>query len=153
MSDDLRTRLAHALASTPAVCIAGRIEVSRHGEGPDGHSYHGGCALCRGEIETLLDAIMPIAEQARDISNTGQCRRCGRHVDQSLIPPHWNRQAGPHRMECRWYVGPVEHAPLTGPGASWQVCICGADLDEHGQECPNAAETWRGTVPPREEVR
>lgn len=70
MSDDLRARLAAVLSDTPASFLPAGAEspcgVHALGEGLPGHDYHGGCALCRGEIDTLVDAIMSVVRPSRE---------------------------------------------------------------------------------------
>lgn len=68
MPNDLRARLAAILAKTPAKFLAdaGQSEMlmTFHGNGHGGHDYDGACALCRGEVDTLLDAIMAALKPA-----------------------------------------------------------------------------------------
>jgi hypothetical protein len=85
MSDDLRARLADALANTPAAFMPADLPspFGGHslGEGQAGHDYHGGCALCRGEINTLVEAVMtalaPEPETEADLGEQMRHRELG----------------------------------------------------------------------------
>jgi len=158
MSDDLRMRLEYVLANTAAAFLADTMEMSLtpHGEGRERHSYDGTCALCRGEIGTLLDAIMPVVDEKLWRANWtrhGKCRFCD-----ALILEDWARSRGrqvqPHRMHCQFYIGPVEHRDVHGRQAvtHWSTeCSCGRSRNaEQNKTCPNAGEAWRGSLPERE---
>lgn len=158
MSDDLRTRLEDVLATTTAGFVPKGFERlnARHGEGEGGHIYDGACALCRGEIGSLLDAIMPVVEEKLWRANWtrhGKCRFCD-----ALILEDWvcsrGRQVQPHRMHCRFYIGPVEHRDVHGRQAAthWSTeCSCGRSRNaEREVTCPNTGEVWRGPMPGRE---
>lgn len=152
MSSDLRARIAAALANTASSSLRDQMSepFTRHG---DGHSYDGSCALCRGEVETLTDAVMAIVEKSLwNAANTdyGKCNSCN-----ALVLEGWARRGHPvqpHKMTCRWYVGPLEHRRLRSfYNTFWQKteyeCTCGGTWREDGDGCPNAAETWRGPKP------
>jgi hypothetical protein len=70
MPDGLRARIAVALTTTPArfLADAGHAYPTRHGEGRGGHDYDGGCALCRREVDTLLDAVMAVLEMRHEVT-------------------------------------------------------------------------------------
>lgn len=134
MADDLRTRLTEVLAATPTALLAGAGysgPVTFHGEERGGHRYDGSCALCCGEIATLLDAIMPVVENAIRAATVYDC--CGQLL------------YGPHTMACPRYVGPVDHWRVRGPDGDVS-CTCGWPWPASGEECDNA-ETWRGPLP------
>lgn len=136
MADDLRARLAAILAKTPAQFLldAGKPEVlmTFHGEGRGGHQRDGACALCRGEIDTLLDAIMPVVGEAIRHATVYDC--CGQLL------------YGPHTMACREYAGLIEHWRVLGSNGE-MTCTCGWPWPAFGEECHNAAEAWRGPEP------
>lgn len=63
MTDDLRARLTAALNAAPASFVRDDPEdaashFEREHRRHDRHKYYGGCALCRGEAETLADAAI-----------------------------------------------------------------------------------------------
>lgn len=71
MPDDLRARIAEALLTTPAGFVQAepdgveqhaRREWHRH----DRHRYHATCALCRGEEDTLTEAVMKVVQPELD---------------------------------------------------------------------------------------
>lgn len=133
MNDELRARLADVLANATAGFVPEGFERinRRHGDGPDGHSYDGACALCRGEIGTLLDALMPVIEAWHN-----KCHYCQAH------------DGDPHPMTCPRYVGAVEHGEPTvrvlDNGVTQHRCTCGWFWhDEEGETCPNSSEKWR----------
>ena len=143
MADDLRARLAEALANTPAKFLAeaGHNDalMTFHGKGRGGHDYDGACALCRGEIDTLLDAIMPVLNGVLKNLVSICCHQA---------------YGGPHTMACREYSGPIDHwrvysvpdvADLTARGLA--ECTCGVRYPVAGGVCPNAAETRCGSKP------
>lgn len=136
MSDDLRSRILAA--------VEDGIRRQPHG-------------VLRGDDETrirsradgITTAVMPVVEGALwRVENTsyGKCRWC--YV---LVVESWAKACGkevrPHRMTCRFYVGPVEHR--AGGGAQslthWSTsCSCGRSYDAGRGGCENAAEAWRG---------
>ena len=71
MPDDLRSRIAEALNACPAQFIQ-----DDPGEGNwfedqpyrrhDQHRYDGGCAMCRGETDTLADAMLAVVQPELD---------------------------------------------------------------------------------------
>lgn len=138
--DYLRARIATALATTSAADFAGSgLPMSQHGSG---HTYHGGCALCRGEIDTLVDAVMAVFEAVLNA-----CRWCKRPAGDA------------HPPACPHYVGPVQHetTDVTTVGGGADVrnrCSCGTFWYRSATEqCPSVAEVWRGSMPWREDVR
>jgi hypothetical protein len=71
MPDDLRARIAEALNTTPAQFIQDAPDgedwfkdrpYRRH----DQHRYDGGCAMCRGETDTLADAVLAVVQSEVD---------------------------------------------------------------------------------------
>ena len=102
MSNDLRDRLAAALSSAPTKLIHDNPEAlafhraglgdevlsSRH----DRHNYCATCALCRGETETLVDAVLAVVQPAMDrlakyesaINWQASCLACSRVLDSSV---------------------------------------------------------------------
>lgn len=101
----------------------------------------------RGELAEAKRAI----EDARNYTQRGRCRYCGRRRDE-------------HQMRCRLYVGPLKHHWQTiRPNETFSgtdyYCICGGwfrkgGLAGHGDGaenaepvCPNVDQDWRG---PRE---
>lgn len=69
MADDLRARIVEALSNTPTAVVSMRgrdLPFSRH----EGHNYDATCALCRGEVETLADAVMALIEPEPRIAAT-----------------------------------------------------------------------------------
>lgn len=163
VSDDLRARIAEANSKTRSQIEAALLNatasdaashfdapLSRHG---DGHNYDGTCALCRGDVGALLDAIMPIVEEKlwrANWTSHGKCTFC-----QALVLEDWarsrRRQVEAHRMKCQFYIGPVEHhRTASHVNTMWWTtiidCSCGRTYGD-GEECPNAAETWRGPAP------
>ncbi len=155
MTEDLRTRLADILANTTAGFVPKDFErpFGGHGDGVNGHGYDGACALCRGEIETLLDAMMPVIEErlwcARNIWQ-GRCRWCSVRVEAA-----WNidQRPRPHRMNCRYYVGSVEHHRSIALNGDNRGCACGTWWSEDDAVCPNFAELWRGPIPARRDLQ
>lgn len=146
MADDLRARIENALTNTAAAFLRSEQDApfTRHGVG---HNYDGSCALCRGEVDTLLDAVMVIVEDRLDRVHNfhmGRCRWCGQ-----LTEAAWRTSKKPraHGRGCRLYVGPVEHRVVDVRdmviGQS-NVCACGTWWRNEEGGCPNAAETWRG---------
>jgi hypothetical protein len=74
VADDLRARIAEALLTTPAGFMQAepdgveqhaRREWHRH----DRHRYHATCALCRGEEDTLTDAVMKVVQAELDLAD------------------------------------------------------------------------------------
>lgn len=81
MPDDLRARITEALNTTPAgfvqaspdaVAFHYEHEWNRH----DKHQYMGSCALCRGEADTLTDALMAVVVAELDTERLDRCPRC-----------------------------------------------------------------------------
>lgn len=161
MSDDLRARIAEANSKTRSQIEAALLNatasdaashfdapLSRHG---DGHNYDGTCALCRGDVGALLDAIMPIVEEKlwrANWTSHGKCTFCN-----ALVLEDWARSRGrevqPHRMNCHFYIGPVEHYVTGGSQAltHWSTnCSCGRSYNAETGGCPNAEEDWRGAL-------
>lgn len=137
MADDLRARLESAL---------------------EPYCWHEFAST--GEVVTVvqaadaLDAILPVVEKSLwNAANTnyGKCNSCNALVLEGWARP--NRPVQPHRMTCRWYIGPVEHRLLrTTYNSFWNVndyeCTCGRSWREGDEAgCPNTAETWRGPKP------
>lgn len=85
-SDDLRARITEALNTTPTKLLAGHPESlafhadqltwdmisARH----DRHTYMATCALCRGEADTLADAVMAVVAPEPDGEHPDRCPRC-----------------------------------------------------------------------------
>lgn len=74
MAEDLRTRIAEVLNTTPAGFVQAepdgvenhaRHEWHRH----DRHRYNATCALCRGEEDTLTDAVLAELEKAQALAD------------------------------------------------------------------------------------
>lgn len=68
MSDDLRAWILKALVKAPAASIRGDAEnVAKHLAEPwdhhGQHEYYVHCALCRGEADTLADAVMAVFDE------------------------------------------------------------------------------------------
>lgn len=68
MTDDLRARILDALNDAPASFIRDDPESAElHQKRPwrrhDQHRYDGSCALCRGEADTLADAVMAVLDR------------------------------------------------------------------------------------------
>jgi len=67
---DLRDRLAKALRTTPSVLMDTPEERARHAANPRNHHvshhYYWGCAMCRGEADTLADAVLGIVQPELD---------------------------------------------------------------------------------------
>lgn len=69
VTDDLRARILEALNTAPAAEIRDDAgDAARHASKPwrrhDQHHYDGCCALCRGEADTLADAVMAVLDEA-----------------------------------------------------------------------------------------
>lgn len=56
MADNLRARILEALNTAPIARVRDDATIER--EPHDKHRYYAYCALCRGEAETLTDAVM-----------------------------------------------------------------------------------------------
>jgi hypothetical protein len=71
MADSLRARIAEVLNTEPARFVRENPDsVAFHYEQPwcrhDKHSYMATCALCRGETDTLTDAVMAVVQEELD---------------------------------------------------------------------------------------
>lgn len=117
---------------------------------PHTHNGH----LVDAELGDVVEAVMPIIEEIQFRSmhwQGGKCRWC-RVIVSEVLAKGLGKKLQPHRMTCRFYVGPVEHIK-TGGGhqmlTHWAThCTCGESWDaERYDECPNSAETWRGPRP------
>ena len=69
LTADLRARILEALNTAPASFVRDDPEsAAAHASRPwrrhDRHHYDGGCALCRGEADTLTDAVMAVVQLA-----------------------------------------------------------------------------------------
>jgi hypothetical protein len=69
--DDLRSRIAEALNACPAQFIqdapdGGDWFKDRPYRRHDQHRYDGGCAMCRGETDTLINAVLAVVQTERD---------------------------------------------------------------------------------------
>lgn len=69
--DDLRTRIAEVLNATPAQFIQddpdeGEWFKDRPYRRHDQHRYDGGCAMCRGETDTLVQAVLAVVQPELD---------------------------------------------------------------------------------------
>lgn len=66
----LRDRLAAVLRTTPSVLMDTPEERARHAETPRNHHvthhYYWGCAMCRGEVDTLADAVLAVVQPELD---------------------------------------------------------------------------------------
>lgn len=65
----LRARILEALVTAPAGFVRDDSEsAGAHASRPwrrhDQHHYYGGCALCRGEADTLVGAVMAVLDEA-----------------------------------------------------------------------------------------
>jgi hypothetical protein len=135
MSDALRARIEAAL---------------------DSYTHNG--HLVDAELGDVLDAVMAVVEKSLwNAANTnyGKCSSCNALVLEGWARP--NRPVQPHKMTCRWYVGPLEHRRLRSSyNTFWQKteyeCTCGGTWREGGDGCPNVAETWRGASPEQQDV-
>jgi hypothetical protein len=67
---DLREQLAEALRTAPSVLMDTPEERDRHAANPRNHHishhYHWGCAVCRGEVDTLADAVLAVVQERLD---------------------------------------------------------------------------------------
>lgn len=67
---DLREQLAEALRTTPSMLMDTPEERDRHAATPRnhhiGHHYYWGCAVCRGEVDTLADAALAVVQPLLD---------------------------------------------------------------------------------------
>lgn len=65
-AQDLRDRLADVLRTTPSVLMDTPEDRARHADNPRNHHiehhYYWGCAMCRGEVDTLADAALGIIQ-------------------------------------------------------------------------------------------
>lgn len=138
MPDNLRTRIEAAIR---------RNSLATDLENDDGE-------LIVVPVGNVVDAVVEVVEKSLwNAANTnyGKCNSCNALVLEGWARP--NRPVQPHKMTCRWYVGPVEHRLLrTTYNSFWNVddyeCTCGRtwrEGDETG--CPNTAETRRGPKP------
>ena len=69
--DDLRSRITEALNTTPAQFIQddpdeGEWFKDRPYRRHDQHRYDGGCAMCRGETDTLVQAVLAVVQPELD---------------------------------------------------------------------------------------
>lgn len=120
-------------------------------------------------VDAVWDELIAPLYDARAMSvgwSRGACRRC--RVPHS---GYWGRLPGMgrpdvpwpgHRMFCPKYAGPLEHKVVRSHDALFGLmleCACGAswyqyDADGNRQEeCPKAAESWRGPAPVEEAQR
>jgi hypothetical protein len=89
MPDDLRARIAEALNTTPAQFIQddpdeGGWFKDRPYRRHDQHRYDGGCAMCRGETDTLVQAVIAVVqpELERLVAERDQAHRdCQSYAD------------------------------------------------------------------------
>jgi hypothetical protein len=89
MPDDLRARIAEALNTTPAQFIQdapdeGGWFKDRPYRRHDQHRYDGGCAMCRGETDTLVQAVIAVVqpELERLVAERDQTHRdCQSYAD------------------------------------------------------------------------
>jgi hypothetical protein len=70
-TDDLRARIAEALNACPAQFIqdtpdGGGWFKDRPYRRHDQHRYDGGCAMCRGETDTLISAVLAVVQPELD---------------------------------------------------------------------------------------
>lgn len=93
----------------------------------------------------------------------GRCT-CGA-VHPAWRLPNYTGKSTPHRMNCRHYVGPLEHRRVTAvnesysfSGSAMSTCSCGKRYpywaDEEAREaavCPDILFVWRGPRPEPQE--
>jgi hypothetical protein len=67
---DLRKQIAEALRTAPSVLMDTPEERDRHASNPRNHHishhYYWGCAVCRGEVDTLADAALAVVQAETD---------------------------------------------------------------------------------------
>lgn len=101
MTDDLRALIREALNTTPAGFVQQNPEALEfHRTEPwfrhDRHQYMGSCALCRGETDPLVDAVMAVLDAAgvspeavaRLTAERDEAREGAHQLDQSR-PTNW----------------------------------------------------------------
>lgn len=70
----LRDQLAEALRVTPSVLMDTSEDRARHASNPRNHHtgehYYWGCAMCRGEVDTLVDAQAAVVQPLLDAKDT-----------------------------------------------------------------------------------
>lgn len=99
-----------------------RLEVAL---APYTHNGH----LVDAELGDVVEAVVPVLDAAVRDALVYDC--CG------------TLRYGPHTMACHRYVGPIDHWKNLGVGGAVS-CTCGWPWPAFGEECHNAAETWRG---------
>jgi hypothetical protein len=77
--DDLRTRIAEVLNATPAQFIQddpdeGEWFKDRPYRRHDQHRYDGGCAMCRGETDTLINAVFAVVQPELDRRDAAEAK-------------------------------------------------------------------------------
>jgi len=137
MPDDLRARIEDAIR---------RNSLATDLEDDDGE-------LIILPVDNVVAAVMEVVEEIRFRSmhwQDGKCRWC-RVIVSEVLAKGLGKQLQPHRMTCRFYVGPVEHHKTGGHQmlTHWAThCTCGNSWDaEQSDECPNSAEVWRAPTP------
>jgi hypothetical protein len=72
----LREQIAEALRTAPSVLMDTPEERDRHTSNPRnhhiGHHYYWGCAMCRGEVDTLADAVLAVVQAETDQLRTAR---------------------------------------------------------------------------------
>jgi hypothetical protein len=134
MPDGLRARIEAAIEP-----IASWVEV-------DYASVTTGASL----TADLVDAVMLVVDEAlhrASHTDRGRCSYCRVIVSEVLLYGDPKPPLPPHKMSCRFYVGPVEHRVVGGAPSltHWATrCSCGRSYDVEDGGCPNAEEDWRG---------
>lgn len=134
---DLRTRIEAAVWPT-------------FRPGPDCEQHPDEAALVERVMAVVNETLHRVEHE-----NNGKCRWC-----YQLVNTAWAKALGketrPHRMTCRFYVGPVEHRRIRASEswmgfATWIECACGTSWNQKERDdCPNSAEAWRGPQPAEE---
>lgn len=143
---------------------------SAHAQHSANRGYHRHCPICNGQLMRVLEAAAPLFEEGTEArvwraENTvrGHCRWCSIPVD-----PRIHGYGMPHRLNCKLYVGPLEHRwQRTGFNGTFggidYWCVCGGwfrkgGMAGHGDGspdaepvCPHAGEDWRGSRPDQED--
>jgi hypothetical protein len=101
---DLRDRLAEALRTTPSVLMDTPEERARHAANPRNHHvshhYYWGCAMCRGEVDTLADAVLAIVQPELDrLAADRDGHRSGREQLRAISRDHRTERA---RYRSAW---------------------------------------------------
>ena len=148
MPDDLRSRIAEALNACPAQFIQddpgeGNWFKDRPYRRHDQHRYDGGCAMCRGETDTLINAMLAVVQPELDRRDAAEAKartdiaaaeadlvRCRERLeDTRRIVAEWeNATAGRDRYRLAWQSARRERARLRGIiAANWDAAEAFAD--------------------------